>query len=155
MLTRKPEKSAEDFWQEYEEKTGEQIIARSLGRYVSGWEEFDSQPGNPIWGLIIVTSGGFRFHHFPQANWFSAFSRQSGDPPKEKTIFIPTDRIISAILHKEIKWYRKIFFSNSPRLVIRYRDETGIEKELLLYADHKPDGVAEALTPLTPPGLSY
>jgi hypothetical protein len=59
----------EKFWREYEEKTGEKVLARTLGQYVSGWDEFGDLSAGPLWGLIIATSGGFRFHHFPQANW--------------------------------------------------------------------------------------
>ena len=141
-------KDPEDFWTEYEKKTGEKVLARSLGQYVSGWEEFDNPPGSPMWGLIIATSGGFRFHHFPQANWLTALSRlgSNNNPPKEKTIFIPTDKIISAVLYRETKWYRKIFLPVTPRLVIHYRDEAGEEKKLLLQAEYKSDGIAEALT---------
>jgi hypothetical protein len=139
-------KSPEDFWREYEEKTGEKVLASSMGQYVSGWDEFGNLSGAPLWGLIIATSGGFRFHHFPQTNWLSLFFQAgSGELAKEKTIFIPNDKIISAVLHKETKWYKKIFSFSVPRLLIRYLDETGTEKELLLYAEHRPDGVAEAL----------
>jgi hypothetical protein len=138
-------KGPEAFWLEYEEKTGEKVLAQGLGRYVSGWDEFGDQSRNPLWGLIIASSGGFRFHHFPQANWLSTLVQIGGDPPKEKTIFIPKDKIISAILHKETKWYKKFFFPVIPRLLIRYYDETGTEKELLLYAEYKSDGVADAL----------
>ena len=147
-VTAKKGKSPEDFWAEYEQKTGEKVIARSLGQYVSGWEEFGNPPGDPMWGLIIATSGGFRFHHFPQTNWFTALARIGSldDSPKEKTIFIPSDRIVSAVLHRETKWYKKIFSADVPRLVIRYRDEAGGEKELLLQADFKSDGIAEALS---------
>lgn len=140
-------KSPEDFWAEYEEKTGEKVLARSLGQYVSGWDEFGNPPGGTMWGLIIATSGGFRFHHFPQANWITALARigSHDEPPKEKTIFIPAGRIISAVLHRETKWYRRIFSPNVPRLVICYRDDAGGEKELLLQAEFKSDGIAEAL----------
>jgi hypothetical protein len=140
-------KSTEDFWREYEEKTGEKVLARSLGRYVSGWDEFGNLSRNPLWGLIIASSGGFRFHHFPQSNWLTALTQLASNdgPPKEKTIFIPTDKIISAVLQKETKWYKKFFFPIIPRLFIHYYDETGTEKELLLYAEYKSDGMAEAL----------
>ena len=139
-------KNPEDFWREYEEKTGERVIARSLGQYVSGWEKF-APLENPIWGLIIATSGGFRFHHFPQANWFNTLFRAApGDEgPREKTIFIPRERIVSAELHKETKWWKKIFSPAPPRLVIRYQSETGEERELLLFAEYKNEGIAEAI----------
>jgi hypothetical protein len=150
MITRQ-RKNPEDFWREYEEKTGEKVLSRSLGQYVSGWEEFDLSVKIPIWGLIIATSGGFRFHHFPQTNWLSAITNIGlGDnPPEEKTIFIPHDKIVSAVLHRgEVKWYKRIFFPDIPRLLIRYRgDEAGTEKELLLYAEHNSSGIAEALYP--------
>ena len=148
-MARKQDKSPEDFWREYEEQTGEKILARSLGRYVSGWEDFDNLSGGLMWGLIVATSGGFRFHHFPQANWLNNIIRlgSANDPPREKTIFIPSGRIVSAVLHKETKWYRRIFLSDVPRLVICYRDESGAERELLLLAEYKPDGIAEALVP--------
>jgi len=143
----KQKTSPEDFWREYEEKTGEKVLARGMGQYVSGWDEFDSPPGNPIWGLIIATSGGFRFHHFPQANWLTALSQfgSGGEAPKEKTIFIPGNAILSAVLRKETKWYKRIFSSIPPHLIIRYRDQSGAEKELLLYAEHQPEGIAEQL----------
>ena len=139
-------KSPEDFWREYEENTGEKVLSRTLGQYVSGWDEFGAAK-NPLWGLIIATSGGFRFHHFPQANWFTSLAGfGSGDePPKEKTIFIPADRIVCAVLRRETKWYRKIFTPVSPSLVVRYRDEAGAEKELLLLVEYKTEGLAEAL----------
>jgi len=143
----KKKKSPEDFWREYEEKIGEKVLARSLGQYVSGWDEFDKTPGNPLWGLIMVTSGGFRFHHFPQTNWLTALAQigPGGEAPKEKIIFIPGDSILSSVLHKESKWYKKIFSSVPPRLIIRYRSESGAEKDLLLYAEYHPDEVAEQL----------
>ena len=147
-MAQKKGKTPEDFWREYEEQTGEKVIARSLGQYVSGWDEFDNVSGTPMWGLIIATSGGFRFHHFPQSNWFSALARIGSldDPPKEKTVFIPTSRIVSVVLHKETKWYRKIF-SPGTHLEIRYCNEAGDERKLLLQADHKPEGIAQALAP--------
>jgi hypothetical protein len=146
-------KSPEDFWREYEEKTGERILAHGLGQYVSGWNEFGNLSGSPLWGLIIASSGGFRFHHFPQSNWLSTLVQvgSGDDPPKEKTIFIPSEKIISAVLRKETKWYRKFFFCNVPRLLIRYYDETGTEQELLLNAEYKSDGVAEVLNNMERP----
>jgi hypothetical protein len=96
------QKTPDDFWRKYEEQTGEKVLARALGRYISGWEEFDSRGWNSIWGLIISTSGGFRFHHFPQTNWLAALANFSNDDaPKEKTFFIPREQIICAKLIEE------------------------------------------------------
>ena len=122
-ILRKNEKSADEFWREYEEKTGEKVLAHGLGRYVSGWEEFDSGRLSSIWGLIIATSGGFRFHHFPQRSWLSSLVGGAGlEEPKEKTIFIPREKIISTRLVVETKWWKKLFVSSPPQLVIDYHD---------------------------------
>ena len=120
---RKTEKSADDFWREYGEKTGEKVLAHSIGRYVSGWEEFDSNRWTSIWGLVIATSGGFRFHHFPQQSWLdSLFGGGRLEEPKERTIFIPKEKIISARLLTETKWWKKFLVPSQPQLVIDYHD---------------------------------
>jgi hypothetical protein len=88
---------------------------------VSGWEEFDNNRWTSIWGLIVVTSGGFRFHHFPQRSWIDSLVVWGGrEVPKEKTIFIPKEKIISAVLVTEKKWWKKLFVPSPPRLIIDY-----------------------------------
>jgi hypothetical protein len=142
------QKMPEDFWREYEEQTGEKVLARALGRYMSGWEEFDSKGWNSIWGLIISTSGGFRFHHFPQTNWLTALANFSNDnAPKEKTFFIPKEQIISAKLIEEKGWWKKIFRSAAPQLLINYRDGTENNKQALLEVEFKHENLAETLCP--------
>ena len=143
MLIRKEEKSSDVFWQEYEEKTGEKVLARGLGKYISGWEEFDEKKWNNLWGLLITTSGGFRFHHFPRNSWIDALAARFSDAEqvKEKTIFVPKEKIISTQLIKETKWWKRILNPLPPRLVIRYTDEaeteTGeAEKRLLFEAEY-------------------
>ena len=146
MFQKKSEKTPDIFWQEFEEKTGEKVLARSLGRYVSGWEEFDARKQTSIWGLIIATSGGFRFHHFPQISWIDAFARfGSQEQPKEKTIFIPRERIVSADLIKETKWWKKILIPSPPHLVIQYKNEAEEKKQLILEVEYKIDDLPEKL----------
>jgi len=148
MLRKKEQKDPEDFWREYEEQTGEKVLARGLGRYVSGWEEFDSQGWNCIWGLIIATSGGFRFHHFPQISWLEAFTNFSNaSTPKEKTFFIPGKKIISAKLIEEKTWWKKIFSSIPPRLLVNYRDEKENDQQVLLEVEFKHENLAESICP--------
>ena len=136
MPLKKPDKTAEDFWREYEEKTGEKVLARSLGQYISGWEEFGGVQG--LWGLVIFTSGGFRFHHFPQHNWLNSLFRNSSfEEPKEKTIFIPNEKITIIKLVEESKWWKRIFVSIWQKLIIQYQDEAGNQQQLFLEADLK------------------
>ena len=137
MFFKKKEQSHDDFWREYEEKTGEKVLSRGLGKYISGWQEFDEKKWGGIWGLLITTSGGFRFHHFPQNSWIDAFTRfAEKTPPKERTIFIPNEKIASSRLIKETKWWKRIFSPLPPRLIIRYTDEAGSEKQLLFEAEY-------------------
>jgi hypothetical protein len=58
---------------------------------VSGWAEF----AEPLWGLLIATSGGFRFHHFPHQSWLQTLSGTA--QPKEETLFIPRQAILGAV----------------------------------------------------------
>jgi hypothetical protein len=146
MPAKKNQKTPDDFWREYEEQTGEKVLARGLGRYISGWEEFDSKEWTSLWGLIIATSGGFRFHHFPQTSWLTSLSNLgNNDAPKEKTFFIPKEKIISTKLIEETTWWKKIFWPAPPQLLIDYRDGTENTKQLLLEVEFKHENLAEML----------
>jgi len=136
MFSKKEEKSSDAFWLEFEQRTGEKVLSRGLGKYVSGWKEFDEKNWSGIWGLLITTSGGFRFHHFPQNNWIDAFTRfAEKEPPKEKTIFIPNEKIASSQLIKETRWWKKILCPSVPQFVIRCTDEAGREERLVFEAE--------------------
>jgi len=143
-MFRKTDQSTDDFWQEYEEKIGEKVLARGLGKYIAGWEEFDSKGWVNMWGLIIASPGGFRFHHFPQSHWMDSFSRNR-EPSKEKIFVVPKEQLVSAQLLKESNWLKKIFGSPSPQLIVNYRDTAGAEKKLLLEADLIHGDLVESL----------
>jgi hypothetical protein len=132
-----------DFWREYGEKCGEKVLAYGLGRLVSGWDECSL----PLWGLLIATSGGFRFHHFPQKNWLLAIIRNGTDEETagEKTIFIPKEKIISAGFRTEKSVLKRLLFAVPPRLVIRYGSSGGGERELTAEAGQKAEAVAGSL----------
>lgn len=142
MFLKKQEKTSGDFWREYEEKTGEKVLARSLGKYLSGWDEFDEKKWGGIWGLIITTSGGFRFHHFPQNSWIDALTKfAEKEQVKEKTIFIPKEKIVSTDVIKETKWWKRVFSNLPPRLVVRFLDDAppgsdAVEKKIEFEAEY-------------------
>jgi hypothetical protein len=140
LFEKKQETDPARFWKEYGEKYGETVLAYTLGQYLSGWEEFNM----PLWGLLIATSGGFRFHHFPHEGWIQALSRLSsgGEAPREKTLFIPKDRLVSAELRVEKSWWKKILLPRSPRLVIRYGDNGG---ELVMETGREAREIVRAL----------
>jgi hypothetical protein len=141
LFERKKETDPANFWKDYGEKCGETVLAYTLGQYLSGWDEFNM----PLWGLLIATSGGFRFHHFPHEGWIQALSRVSsgGDAPTEKTLFIPRDQLTSVELNVEKSKWKKILFPSSPRLVVRYGDTGG---ELVMETDQKAAEIVRALS---------
>jgi len=146
FFEKKQKKDPDDFWREYEEKTGEKVLARTMGQYYSGWDEFGHNNDSPLWGLAIVTSGGFRFHHFPQQNWLGTlFGSVSSEAAKEKTLFIPRERIITAVLHKETNWWKKLFGPAPAVMIIKYRGEDESEKNLVIKTEFKTDGIIESL----------
>jgi hypothetical protein len=132
-----------DFWEKYEATLGEKVLSYALGQYLSGWAEYDP----PLWGLLIATDAGFRFHHFPHEGWIQVLSRVStgGEAPTEKTIFIPRSRIIQAELRREKSLLKRIFFASQPRFSIRYRDNEGAEQEFVAEADSKAAAILEKL----------
>jgi hypothetical protein len=133
----------QEFWKKYEADLGEKTLAFCLGQYLSGWAEYDP----PLWGLLIATDRGFRFHHFPHEGWLQALSRvtSGGKAPVEKTIFIPREGIISAELRRETSLLKRIFLAPRPRLVIRYRNDEGGEEEFVAEADSKAAAIVENL----------
>ena len=142
ILKKKEGFDVEKFWTDYETSIGEKVLAKSLGQCLSGWPEYPM----PLWGLAIATSGGFRFHHFPHEGWLTAISRATtgGEPPKEKTFFIPTDVIISAELLSEKRWWKKILSPSHPALVIRCLIN-GEERKVIIETDKSAGAVVDAL----------
>ncbi|MDR0589643.1 MAG: hypothetical protein LBG25_03770 [Spirochaetaceae bacterium] len=138
-MAKKTAQTQQEFWTEYEKRYGEKVHAYVLGRYLSGWPDYSY----PLWGLLIATDRGFRFHHFAHEGWIQALSRitTGGEPPQEKTIFIPQERILSAELRFEKRWWKKILAYQPPTLAIRYHTgapqdpETRSGMELLAETD--------------------
>jgi hypothetical protein len=144
-MARKKGVDPEEFWREYEAALGEKVLSFSLGQYLSGWAEHDP----PLWGLLIATDRGFRFHHFPNEGWLQAVTRLSsgGKPPVEKTIFIPRERILLAELRRETSLLKRLFLASRPRLIIRYQDGNGAEEEFVAEADSAAQSIAAKLQP--------
>ena len=142
LLKKKESFDIEKFWKEYEESIGEKVLARSLGQYVSGLPQYTQ----PLWGLAIATSAGFRFHHFPHEGWLTAISRTTmgGEAPKEKTFFIPKDSINSIELVLEKRWWKKILTPSNPTLVIDCR-VNGEETKIIIETDRTAGAVVQEL----------
>lgn len=133
----------ERFWRDYEEKVGERVLKYALGRLASGAEELEG----PLWGLVIATEGGFRFHHFPSDNWLSLVFRASKNrgTPEEKTLFVPKERIVSAAAKRKQSLLQRIFAPVPPTLELRYCRSDGGEGIMLVEVDGDLDGLVQAL----------
>jgi hypothetical protein len=142
-MARKKDTDPQQFWRDYEAALGEKVLSFSLGQYLSGWAEYEP----PLWGLLIATDRGFRFHHFPHEGWLQILSRVSsgGEAPKEKTIFIPRERILRAELRRESSLLKRILFASRPRFVVRYKNDEGIEEEFVAEADSTASAIIENL----------
>jgi hypothetical protein len=143
IFSRQKQADPNEFWKNYEAQLGEKVLSFALGQYISGWEEFTP----PLWGLLIATDGGFRFHHFPHEGWLQTLTRVSSgnEGPKEKTLFIPRDRILNIELYFEKSILRKIFFAAAPRLIIRYLDTKGGEGEFVAETEKKAEEIVSSL----------
>ena len=148
MFLRKNENfDVEKYWNDYEASIGEKVLAKSLGQYMSGWAEYVQ----PLWGLAIATSGGFRFHHFPHEGWLMALSRATtgGEAPKEKAFFVPRDSITSVELILEKRWWKKILTPSNPVLTVRCLIN-GEEREVVIETDRTAAEIVTALKNSTP-----
>jgi hypothetical protein len=142
-------KEAEEFWKNYEEAHGEKVLAFNLGLYLRGCGSLQDS----LWGLLIATDGGFRFHHFAQESWISALSRLTagggGKDPKEKTAFIPKENIIAAEYRVETNWFKKIFTASRPLFILQYYDDEGQKHCLVAETDKGSLKIIDALQNLT------
>ena len=147
MILKKRESfDVEKFWNDYEASVGEKVLAKSLGQYLSGLPQYTQ----PLWGLAIATSGGFRFHHFPHEGWLTAISRATmgGEPPKEKTFFIPKDSIHCVELIQESRWWKKIIAPSCPALVI-HCSINGEEAKVIIETDRSAGAIVQELSAIT------
>lgn len=133
-----------EFWKDYEKNLGEKVLGYCLGRYLSGWDRY---PG-PLWGLNIVTSAAYRFHHFPHEGWLEALTRvtRGGKIPEEKVIEVPKNRILGAAFMREEKLFKRFFFNIQPWLSLKYQREDGTKAELIVESDIKAKALAELLS---------
>ena len=142
FFKRKETFDVDKFWVDYEKSIGEKVLSKSLGQYKSGLAEYTQ----PLWGLIIATSGGFRFNHFPHEGWIGALSRIStgGEAPKEKTFFIPKESINSVELLIEKRLWKRILTPSNPILRIHCLIN-GAETQVIIETDKSAAEVASAL----------
>ncbi|MDR2519145.1 MAG: hypothetical protein LBD13_07030 [Spirochaetaceae bacterium] len=145
-----PKEDPAGFWRSYAQSIGETVLGFCLARYVRGWKGFDA----PLWGLFIAASGGARFHHFPHEGWFDALSRTASgkEAPREKTFFIPKERLLGAAFRMEKIWWKRLVFAPPPLITVRYRDESGGEAEAVMETGKEAEPLALIISALASGG---
>ena len=142
MFRKKESIDVHKFWEDYEASIGEKVLAKSLSQYLSGWPLYEQ----PLWGLAMATSGGFRFHHFPSEHWLTAMSRiaSRNEAPKDKIFVIPKQNIRSVELKGEKSWLRKILVSAHPKLIIHCTID-GKDLKITIETDRSAGDIVAAL----------
>ena len=146
MFTKKTDDTVHEFWREFEESTGEKVLAKSLGKYING---LDDRP-EPLLGLAVATSGGFRFRHFPKEPAIFGIAKLSSigsKPPKEQSFFIPKEVMLSIELVQEKRLWKKLLASSFPVLIICCRLD-GAEKKVTIEIDRDAVTLTDALNGL-------
>jgi hypothetical protein len=134
------------FWKDYEARIGQKILRYSLGRYLSGWDEFREE----LWGLAIIAEGGFRFHHFPHENWLSFMSRSGSgrEAPVEKLFQIARESFTGVELVVERSWLKRLLSPSQPVIRLSYRKVDGGDGVVMLEVDKEPEAFAADLRSL-------
>jgi hypothetical protein len=76
------------------------------------------------------------------------FAANVREPPKEKTLFLPQEKISSLQFIKEEKWWKRLFSRSAPQLIINYRDEIHdepggvIERKLIFEAEYTQGNIS-------------
>jgi hypothetical protein len=143
LITKKPAQSPEEFWADYEKKTGEKVLCFALARCISGCSAYKEA----LWGLAIATDKSFIFHHFPQEGWLTLLSRAAtgGPGPEEVVVKIPLQNVTSCRLEKDKGWFQRIFKTAPPRLIITYSDDAGLPSSIIVEITGKAEELAEAV----------
>jgi len=86
------EQSVEAFWENFEQETGEKVLAKTMS------QRFASPKDRGDWGLLVLSPSGLRFRKTPGENWFASLFRASSPsvPGKsEQDLVIPFSSIVS------------------------------------------------------------
>ena len=69
----KSDSSIETFWKEKEQVIGSPVLSKALVKCLAG-----KQIEKSLWGLLFCTKERIYFEHFPQGNWISNLTSNTG-----------------------------------------------------------------------------
>lgn len=107
---------AEKFWVDFEARTGEKVVARSMGI----WHENGEEKGP--WGILILTDKAFRYKYMPSDTLVLGLFRspESKSAKREAVeIVAPLERI-SLVAEAERGWLARFFGSPFRRFEISW-----------------------------------
>ncbi|MDP2790790.1 MAG: hypothetical protein Q8O15_03425 [Rectinemataceae bacterium] len=123
--------TAEQFWKDFEIKTGEKLVVASMGQFF--------EPGEKVgkWGLVFLTDVALHYKHMPSNNSFlSLFSMNKSPEPtgKEIELVYPLESILSADTPKRT-WKDRLFGTPFQGFSITVADLGGGQKKVSFSTD--------------------
>jgi hypothetical protein len=130
---------AAEFWNKFENETGEKVEARSMGEW---FRRGGAERG--LWGLLILTDKSFRFKYMPSENWImSLFKRATKTADSEKPVDIVVPRSeIAEVLAPKRDFLARIFGPAFPRFSLVTR---GAEENVYSFSVDPSSGIVAAL----------
>ncbi len=130
---------AETFWRKRQEETGSPILAKTLGRIVSG----ERKP--PVWGLLYTTEHSVYFQTFKTNNWVSMLlGGNSSNGTEDKIVEISKEEIKTFCV-RNIKGGMFGLFKQPPQVELRWiSNETGNEEVLFFETDRNPQKLVDS-----------
>ena len=136
----------DEFWSELERDLGETIEAFGLGEHLSGWD----LPESGRWFITFVTRSGVHFRRPAKNNWLGAMLGRSSSADREAAYVIPGGQL-EAIEDLDLGSSRSMLlrfrrmFKADPGVLLRYRNEQGETRELVLRLETNRSRLLDAL----------
>jgi hypothetical protein len=107
---------AEKFWIDFEARTGEKVVARSMGI----WHENGEEKGP--WGILILTDKSFRYKYMPSDRLILGLFRSpdSTGAKREALELVAPLEGISLVEETERGWFARLFGSPFRRFEISW-----------------------------------
>jgi len=143
------EKTAEQFWAEFEAETGEKVEARAMGTYRASGEK-----GDGVWGLVILTDRSFRFRFMPkQVRLTSLFAKRGESEPAVAPVDIVAARAeVLSVSIPERGFFARVLGPAYPRFEVAWRE--GAETRRACLSADPSTGLFERLKAAFPAALA-
>ena len=133
------EQQVKAFWDKTEAELGEEVIACTMGKGLSGWSA--DEPQRELWGLFFVTERALYFRHFPAQHWLSSMVAGSALSVKDEEIYvaIPIDRMRSVALQQHRSLLKRLLSGHPSEFAIEYREADGSLNTVRFFLEAKSD----------------